>query len=68
VLSPSARHVFGTWPAVQAAVLRALQAHGIHVHLHNSGIAALRSPAIRRWAAEQRVKYDRAPGWLPIDS
>lgn len=67
-LRPSARHVFGTWSAVQAAVVRALQAHGIHVHLHNSGVAALKRPATRRWAAEQRAKRGPPQGWPRPDS
>ena len=51
-LRPSARQVFGQWPAVQTAVERALQARGILVHLHNSGVAALQRPATRRWVAQ----------------
>lgn len=50
-LRPSARQVFGQWPVVQAAVERALQARGIHVHLHNSGVEALQHPATRWWVA-----------------
>ena len=53
-LRPSARQVFGSWAVVQAAVSRALQAHGIHVNLHKSGVEALKHPATRRWAAEHR--------------
>lgn len=51
-LRPSARQVFGQWRAVQAAVERALRARGILVHLHNSGVEALKHPATRRWSAD----------------
>lgn len=52
-LRPSARHVFGAWPAVQAAVERALHERGILVRLDNSGVAALRRPATRRRRARR---------------
>lgn len=60
-LRPSARHVFGTWPAVQTAVERALQARGIHVHLHNSGVEALKHPATRRWAQQHAAARGPTP-------
>lgn len=60
-LRPSARQVFGQWPAVQAAVERALQARGILVHLHNSGVEALQHPATRRWVAQHAA----APALTP---
>lgn len=62
-LRPSARQVFGHWPAVQAAVERALQARGIHVHLHNSGVEALQHPATRRWVAQHAAPPDPTPEW-----
>ena len=62
-LRPSARQVFGAWPAVQAAVERALQARGIHVLLHSSGVKALQHPATRRWAAQFAAARGPTPEW-----
>lgn len=60
-LRPSARQVFRRWRVVQAAVERALQARGIHVLLHNSGVKALRQPATRRWAAQHAAARTPTP-------
>ncbi len=65
-LRPSARQVFSKWSAVQAAVVRALQARGILVDLHNSGVEALTHPATRRWASQHAVERGRTPElWRP---
>lgn len=48
---PSARQVFTRWPAVQAALVRALRERGILVVLHNSGVEQVGRPATRRESA-----------------
>ncbi len=50
-LRPSARQVFGSWGAVQAAVARALAARGILIDLHNSGVHDLKRPVTRLWVS-----------------
>ncbi|MFN4000940.1 hypothetical protein [Microcella sp.] len=58
---PSARQVFTRWPAVQAALVRALRERGILVDLHNSGVAQVGRPATRRESAPPGLQ----PGTTP---
>ena len=58
---PSARQVYTRWPAVQAAVVRALRERGILVDLHNSGVAQVGKPATRRESAPPGLQ----PGTTP---
>ncbi|MFP5290257.1 MAG: hypothetical protein ACLGH5_04610, partial [Actinomycetes bacterium] len=67
-LRPSARQVFGAWPAVQAAVERALRERGILVRLDNSGVAALRQPATRRRSTHSPATTGHARGGAPPGS
>lgn len=67
-LRPSARHVFGAWSAVQAAVERALHERGILVRLDSSGVAALKRPATRRSRARRPGTTGRALAGPPPDS
>lgn len=67
-LRPSARHVFGAWPTVQAAVERALRERGILVRLDNSGVAALKRPATRRRSTRCPATTGHVRGGAPPGS
>jgi very-short-patch-repair endonuclease len=58
---PSARRVFGHWPEVQDAAVRALRERGILVDLHNSGVAQVRRPATRGESAPPGLRPRAAP-------
>ena len=65
-LRPSARQVYTRWPAVQAAIVRALRERGILVDLHNSGVAQVGRPATRRESAPPGLQARGAPElWRP---